>query len=149
MFIIKEINMTKRQKQRIDNLLPNGKPRWIRCYDNGEGSYVAIFTGRYTHKTSRQHWGVEMDAHPFHPQGVGLHFEYPYQVDAMDGKWPPAIGRKNHLGTRIQFDDLPADCQKLVMRDYLYLWDLPGGEKHPSAIDPFSVPVEEALGWNK
>ncbi len=119
--------MNKRQRQRMANLLPDGKPRWIRCYDDGESTdrYTVVFTGRYTHKTGRQHVGLGMSAHPFDPQGVGLHFEHPYQVDAMDGKWPPAIGRKCHLGKRITFDDLPKDCQALVMRDYLDLWDLP------------------------
>lgn len=135
--------MNKRKEQRIKNLLPNGKPRWVRCYDNGGESvdrYTVCYTGRYTHKTGRQHWGIGMSAHPFHPQGVGMHFEYPYQVDCGQGrdyKWPPAIGRKCHLGRRIKFDDLPPDCQKCVMQDYLYLWDLPGGQSHPSAEDPF------------
>jgi len=133
----------------MERLMPGGVPRWIRCYDNGGRSadrYTVVYTGRYTHKTERQHWGVGMSAHPFHPQGVGMHFEYPYQVDAMNGKWPPAVGRKCHLGRRITFSDLPPDCQKLVLQDYLYLWDLPGGENHPSAVDPFAVDPEKLFG---
>jgi len=133
----------RRQQLRMDRLLPNGVPRWIRIYDAGGGDgperYTVCYTGRYTHKTCGQHWGVGMSAYPFHPQGIGLHFEYPYQVDAPDGKWPPAIGRKCHLGRRVTFADLPPDCQKVVMQDYRYLWDLPGGESHPSAVDPFAT----------
>lgn len=137
---------------RQERLIPRGIPRWIRCYDNGGETfdrYTVVYTGRYTHKTARQHWGVGMSTHPFHPQGFGQHFEYPYQVDAPNGKWPPAIGRKCHLGRRITFQNLPTDCQKLVLQDYLCLWDLPSGENHPSAVDPFSVPIDQALNWKK
>lgn len=135
--------MNKRQADRVKRLLPNGKPRWIRCYDNeGESAdrYTVVFTGHYTHKTARQHVGLSMSAYPFHPQGIGQHFESPHQIDCGDArnyKWAPALGRKCHLGIRIAFDDLPPDCQKCVMQDYLYLWDLPGGQSHPSAEDPF------------
>jgi len=43
-----------------------------------------------------------MNDEPFHPMGIGQH------VSAMDGK---------HLGEPIAFDELPADCQKLVLQD--------------------------------
>lgn len=43
--------------------------------------------------------------------------------------FPAAMGRKNHLGRRIPFAELPEDCRKLVMQDYLELWDLKGGGK--------------------
>jgi hypothetical protein len=113
--------------QRINNLLPDGKPRWVRVYDNGGETidrYTVVFTGHYTHKTGREHWVLGMNDSPFHPQGFGQHSSYPYQIDATDGKWPPAIGRKNHLGKRIIFDDLPTDCKKLVLSDYKDLWDV-------------------------
>ncbi len=134
--------MNKRQTERVKRLLPNGKPRWVRIYDQPDCGerYTVVFTGRYTHKTGGEHWGRGMSEHPFSPGGIGMHFSYPYQVDCGRGKeykWPPAIGRKCHLGRRITFDQLPPDCQKCVMQDYLYLWDLPGGESHPSAEDPF------------
>ena len=106
--------MTTRTKR----LLPAGKPRYVRCYDNGGKTYdqyTVVYTGHYTHKTGRQHWSVCMSEHPFHPQGVGMHNEYPYQIDR------PSYG---HLGKRIKFDDLPEDCQKLVLQDYVYLWDI-------------------------
>lgn len=122
-----------KQELRTKRLLPDGKPRWIRCYDNeGESfdRYTVVFTGHYTHKTARQHWFVGMSSFPFHPQGYGQHGESDGPCDlAKRGSWPPAIGRKNHLGRRITFESLPEDCQKLVLSDYLYLWDLPGARK--------------------
>lgn len=45
---------------------------------------------------------VGMSAHPFHPQGVGMHDE------GMPGE---------HNGRRIQFRALPPDCQRLVIQD--------------------------------
>lgn len=120
--------MSKRQQQRIEKLLPNGKPRWIRVYDNaglpGEtcDRYTVIFTGHYTQKTGGYHWSVGMSGAPFHPQGVCMHSEDEFQLDCP---WPPAVGRKNHLGKRILFDDLPPDCQRVVLSDYSVLWDLP------------------------
>ncbi len=75
----------------------------VYCYDNG-GKTVDRYTVAYP--ASVEHNGqvqmVGMSAHPFHPQGVGQH---------TTGK----LGR--HLGKRIRFQDLPADCQKLVIRD--------------------------------
>jgi hypothetical protein len=117
----------QRKDDRKERLLPNGVPRWVRCYDNdGEtiDRYTVVFTGRYTHKTEGEHWLLAMNGSPFHPQGFGQHMTYPYQVDAQEGKWPPALGRKNHLGKRIAFEELPADCKKLVIHDYKYLWDI-------------------------
>jgi hypothetical protein len=64
---------------------------------------------------------VGMSANPFHPQGFGQHGGHAYPIDAKDG-WAPAIGRKCHLGTRIPFDKLPPDCQKLVRDDYKDIW---------------------------
>jgi hypothetical protein len=48
--------------------------------------------------------GVGMSEHPFHPQGFGQHGE---------------VKPGRHLGKRIKFEDLPADCQKLVMSDLM------------------------------
>jgi hypothetical protein len=118
-------------RERVKNLLPNGTPRYVRVYDNGGTSadrYAVIFSGKYTHKTAKQHWLLGMSENPFWPQGVCLHSQYPYQCDALNGKWPPAVGKRCHLGTRISFSDLPSDCQKVTMKDYCYLWDLPALE---------------------
>jgi len=132
--------MTKRQKARQKSLLPLGIPKYVRCYDNGgidavNGSsdrYTVVFSGNFNncHQASQftYHPYLAMSGSPFHPQGIGLHGEHNRIIDTIgkNGKycWPPAIGRKNHLGTRISFSSLPPDCRKLVLRDYKELWDL-------------------------
>jgi hypothetical protein len=103
---------------RSERLLPNGKPRYVHCYDNGGESidrYTVIFTGRYRHKTGGEFIYLAMNAAPFHPQGFGQHGGSDKQID-----WP----RYGHLGRKIQFDVLPADCQRLVLSDYRDLWDI-------------------------
>ena len=45
---------------------------------------------------------IGMSSNPFHPQGFGIHSE-------------GTLGR--HNGKRIKFEDLPTDCQKLVLQD--------------------------------
>jgi hypothetical protein len=123
--------MTKRAKERAERLLPAGVPRWIRVYDNdGETAdrYTVVFTGRY--KCCDRHCGMaqilSMSASPFHPQGVGMHAEAPKGFDCNRSGFAPAIGRRNHLGKRITFAELPEDCRTIVMRDYRELWSLDG-----------------------
>lgn len=110
---------TKRQQKRTASLLPDGKPRWVRCYDNGGRTadrYIVVFTGRYGHLTGGETWVLCMSGAPFHPQGIGMHAP-------MQGR--PDTPTYGHLGKRISFDALPADCQRLALNDYCYLWDLP------------------------
>jgi hypothetical protein len=117
--------MTK--AQRLQSLLPNGEPKYIRCYDNGGDTadrYTVVFTGRYRKTIRDQFQYVGMSEHPFHPQGVGMHGESDSQIDVNKSGWPPAMGRKNHLGKRIPFTELPEDCRKLVLRDYKEIWNL-------------------------
>lgn len=111
--------MNKGQQQRIDSLMPNGNPKYVRCYDNGGETadrYTVVFTGNYTHKTGRQHWYLGMSANPFHPQGVGMHGESSTQIDR------PAY---SHLGKKIKFEDLTKEAQECVKQTYVDLWDLP------------------------
>jgi hypothetical protein len=123
----------KTQQARTARLLPDGVPRWIRCYDNGGETcdrYTVVFTGRYTHKTGGEHCYLGMSGSPFHPQGVCMHGSDFRQIDtiAKSGRghcWPPALGRKNHLGKRIPFANLPTDCQRAVLQDYCELWNIP------------------------
>ena len=103
---------------RKQRLLLNGIPRYIRCYDNGGETidrYTAVFTGNYRKKTGGEFWHLCMSANPYHPQGMGQHGGSNDQIDK------PTY---SHLGKKINFTDLPADCQKLVLHDYIYLWDL-------------------------
>lgn len=114
-------------KSRIDQLCPNRQPRWVRCYDNRGKTidrYTVVYTGNYANRNGVCQY-IHMSAHPFHPQGVGMHNESRDILDRPNGSWPPAIGRKNYLGVRIPFADLPPDCQRLVLSDYRELWRLP------------------------
>ena len=135
---VMEKKLTGKQK-RFESLMPlvdgNRIPKWIRCYDNGgmEGNqknretgdkmgtldrYTVVFTGSYTHNTGRSSWYVGMNAAPFHPQGIGMHGES--QKGPIDR---PSYG---HLGKKIKFNDLPEDCQRMVIDTYIRLWDLIG-----------------------
>jgi hypothetical protein len=99
-------------------LLSDGSPKYVRCYDNtGEtiDRYTVVFTGRYTHKTNDEFWNLSMSGAPFHPQGFGQH---------GFGDRPIDRPTYSHLGRKIAFTSLPEDCQKLVLQDYLYLWDI-------------------------
>jgi hypothetical protein len=76
----------------------------IRIYDNG-GQTADRFTVVYMDRPERRprmFEAVGMDARPFHPQGIGQH------TTATPGR---------HLGRRIAFEALPADCQKVVRQD--------------------------------
>jgi len=119
-------------KKRTESLIPNGIPKYVRCYDYGEDATIDRYTVCYTRKapTIRSEHGpseypyVGLSDNPFHPQGFCQHGwckEHP--CDLVNG-WPPAIGRKSHLGKRILFRDLPKDCQSLVMQDYKDFWEL-------------------------
>lgn len=54
---------------------------------------------------------LAMSAHPFHPQGFGQHGEM--SIDAVAYK-----GRGGAFTKRIEFADLPEDCQKAVRNDF-------------------------------
>jgi hypothetical protein len=76
-------------------------------YDNGGKTF-----DRYTvYYSNPKDWGITepkmypcvgMSAYPFHPQGFGQHST-------------GMLGR--HNGKRIKFEELPEDCQKLVLQD--------------------------------
>lgn len=117
-------------QNRRNKFLPDGIPKFVRCYDNANepdasaDHFTVVFSGRYRDIASGEGFlYLAMSSRPFHPQGIGQHGESPTQIDAPQG-WPPAIGRKCHLGRRIPFSELPRDCQRLVMHDYLGIWDL-------------------------
>lgn len=108
--------LTKAQK-RLDHLLPQGNPLYVRIYDNGEPGdrYTVVFTGRYRHQTGGEFWYLGMSAAPFHPQGIGQHGSSPYQIDR------PHYG---HLGKKITWAQLPEDCRKCTLATYKELWGL-------------------------
>lgn len=115
---------------RLARFLPNGIPRYVHCYDNGgpdgkSGSidrFTVVFTGRYKGRQGCDY--LAMSSQPFHPQGFGQHGWNQIPIDANNSGFAPAIGKRNHLGRRIAFQDLPADCQKFVLKDYAEIWGL-------------------------
>lgn len=110
--------MNQKYIERKERILPDGKPRYMRFYDSGEGfidRYTAVFTGRYTHKTGGDYWYLAMNAAPFHPQGFGQHGFSATPIDR------PAYA---HIGKKISFDDLPEDCKTFVLQEYVYMWDI-------------------------
>jgi hypothetical protein len=110
--------VSAQSKAREARLLPAGVPRYVHVYDNGGATadrYTVVFTGRYREKTGGEFWYLGMSGAPFHPQGVGMHGSSPRQVD-----YPT----HSHLGRRIKWADLPADCQACALRTYVDLWDL-------------------------
>lgn len=149
--------MTRAQQKRIDTLLPDGKPRWVRIYDNGGTSvdrYTVVYTGKYRKKFTDPEqiryygpftWFVHlgMSAAPFHPHGVCTTGESMHQVD-VDPRtgWPD-----NRFGKRIKFEDLNQDCQQAVLLTYVYLWNLPTEDEHEQRVfvsqlvDPASITV--------
>ena len=115
--------MSVSRKARVNSLMPNGIRKYVRVYDFGDETvdrYTVVYTGNYK-KTYFQYVG--MSAAPYHPQGICQHGESPNQIDVVKG-WPPAMGRRGHLGKRISFNVLPIDCQKVVMDDYMTIWNL-------------------------
>lgn len=101
---------------------PGGEPVYVRCYDNGGRSfdrYTVVYSGRYR-KVVRgyardEFQYVGMSECPFNPQGFGQHGSSPQLIDR------PTYG---HLGKKIKFSDLPADCQRLVLQDYKEIWNI-------------------------
>lgn len=127
----------KAQLARKEKLMPGGIPRWLRCYDNGGvdvpggacDRYTVVFTGQAAankRQGAPDQWPyLAMSGSPFHPQGFGQHGHSDHRpCDVNKSNWAPAVGRKNHLGTRITFADLPKDCQDLVVQDYVTIWSL-------------------------
>lgn len=80
----------------------NGHP--IACYDSGPNNGADRYTVVYLNCPELHgcFQCVGMSAAPFHPQGIGQHSA-------------AKLGR--HLGRRIKFSELPADCQQVVIND--------------------------------
>lgn len=124
--------MTKNQKtvigtrSRIDKLLPNGEPRWVRTYDAGckfADRYTVIFSGNYPDR-NKQVQVLAMGAAPTHLQRFCIHTSYNKQIDVNRWRFSLKIGQKNHLGIRIRFQDLPEQCKKIVIRNYRDIWGI-------------------------
>lgn len=104
------------KQARKQNLLPGGVPKYVRCYDNNGKTldrYTVVFTGNYK-KQDHEFYYLGMSANPF--QGIGQHGETQFQ--------PCDRPTYSHLGKKIKFEDLPTDCKKAVLRDYLEIWQI-------------------------
>ena len=112
------------KSERLARLMPNGEPRWIRCYDNGGETadrYTVLFVGK------RGGDGLSMSRDPFCPLGIGLHFEFKSYdpPDRVGNSWGGVpMGRRCRLGVRIPFSALPDDCRRAVVDDYRVIWGL-------------------------
>ena len=124
--IKRQITMTKKQKDRIKRLMPNGLPKYIHVYDNkGKTAdrYTVVYTrtGRSGNNRYKQkeyegtHLHIMMSGNPCHPQGVCMHGESSHQIDY------PSY---SHLGKKIEFKDLPDNCKNLVLDDYKSIWKI-------------------------
>ena len=120
------------QKDRLQRLLPNGYPRYVRVYDNGGKTmdrYTVVFTGRYNNRVDRklrEYLHMGMSENPLSPQGFcqlsGT--QQIIDVDEKDHRWTPEYGASNHLGKRIHWHELPEDCRKAALHAYKEIWDL-------------------------
>jgi len=125
--------MTARQQARLNNLLPNGKPKAtkVRIYDNGGETtdrYTVVFAGNYNNIGKKRgerielwHFVLGMSDAPTHPCGFCQHSSYRQMIDRPTYR---------HLGHKIKFEDLPEICQKVVIEDYCELWELPSRLPH-------------------
>ena len=106
---------------KIETLMPNGIPRYIRCYDNGGATadrYTIVFTKRPLRckDGSFQEWGyLSASCCPFHPQGIGLHGFSQELIDKPTYK---------HLGKKVKFETLPTDVKSWVMQEYMEHWEI-------------------------
>jgi hypothetical protein len=101
--------------KRTEQLMPNGIPRWIRCYDNGGATadrYTVVFTKKRIDGVCLY---IGASDHPFDPQGFGQHGESDSPIDRST---------YSHLGKRVAFDSLPPDVQKFTTQTYCAIWDL-------------------------
>jgi len=116
--------MKNAQQQRIDSLLPNGVPKYVRCYDDPYSAdrYTVVFTkkrvnaGCFPSPHHRgQFWYLGMSSTPYHPCGIGMLGESDELIDRPTYK---------HLGKKVAWNSLPDDCKRLVLSTYKDIWNL-------------------------
>jgi len=104
-------------RNRLARFYDNGGPEAGGTFDRYAAAYLAPMIQKDgTRYTPDSYAYVGMSENPFHPQGFGQHGE----SDRGPVDRPVAsLGRRNHLGKRILFADLPPDCQRLVVQDLI------------------------------
>ena len=103
--------------ERYNSLIPNGIPKYIRCYDAGEevgDRYTIVFTGNFKDRKGRCYY-LGCSENPFHPQGIGQHGESDTMIDQPSYK---------HLGKKVKFETLPEKVKIAVMNDYKDYWEI-------------------------
>lgn len=103
-------------KDRKQRLLPDGIPRYIRCYDNGGKTFdrfTCVFTGRYSGRSGCDYLG--MSSYPYSPLGFGQHGWNETVIDRP---------KYSHLGSPIDFKELPNDVQNCILETYEEFWKL-------------------------
>ena len=122
---------SEKQLARLASLLPGGIPRYVRCYeDRSDKSSFDRFTVCYTGRSATIKGNGSMpNSYPY--VGLSGHGDTRFQpCDTLVDKpgsgyrWPPAMGRKCHLGIRIPFAELPEGLKRTVLSDYREIWSL-------------------------
>lgn len=137
-------SLTKTNVARLLDLMPNGVPRYVRCYDKGEqyeglDRYTVVYSGRkgkghflYAHGTENgwMQYGKMHDSHA--------------RLDTNESGFSPAVGRRHpELGLHIPFDALPDTLKDIVRADYRAAWNLPKTVKESQLADSTEVRTEE------
>jgi len=116
--------MTATQQNRVDRLMPGGVPRYVRIYDAGseyQDRYTIVYSGAAVAKAC----GGEHPYTSLTRWACSYHGSCDEAVDSLLGARPPVIGRKNHLGRRIAFAELPECCKEFVLEEYKEYWSIP------------------------
>ena len=123
--------MKTKALSREARFMPGGIPRYVRCYDSSEAddpsfdTFTVLYTGRAATTTdaygNRAYEYVCLSGHgsvPFRPADT-------YNPATKKHCFPPAMGRKCHLGRRVPFSAIPYGLQQTVLRDYREIWQIP------------------------
>ena len=112
--------LTSPKLMELATRLNNHRNRLARFYDAGE-QQLDRYTAVYLAPDCTDHQGVQWfsyraaSEHPFSPCGLGLisqHARVP-----LDWSCIAKLGRSNHLGRRVCFNQLPPDVQSLIISD--------------------------------
>ena len=90
--------------------LINGRPISVWDCPKFIDRYTVVYLDTQDERGNVQY--IAMNSAPFHPQGFGQHGEMP--ITAVQYK-----GRGGSFDKRINFLDLPPDCQRAVIQDLL------------------------------
>ena len=106
----------KTYAQRLDN----HRNRLARFYDAGGRKfdrYTAVYLVADCIDEQRIKWYSYRNAseHPFSPCGLGIFSQH--KGAPLDWSCIARLGRSNHLGRRVCFNQLPPDVQSLIIRD--------------------------------